>query len=312
MVNQILSVSDNKKTKKNFSSNIEIKKIIKFFIIILIIFSISCIGVIGYSFAKNNNMSIGASKPEVSVEKQNEELVVIASSKKGVDRIEYKWNEDGETQTINVNGQEYIEQNIELPVGSNTLKLVVYDINGKTAGYEKKYDVEAKAPQLALEGSSGKLKITAKDNEQMAYITYRWDDGDEEKIEPTENSLAQIETEIDIPKGQHTITVVAVNKKNLTTEKTQEVKGVVKPIITVVQDAENLKNLILSVSDEEAIKTIEFTLNGKTYEIDLSNYQEKQIQYRIEMKEGENNITVTATNFDGAKGEFEGTCNYNP
>ncbi len=124
-------------------------------------------------------MSIGASKPEVSVEKQNEELVVIASSKKGVDRIEYKWNEDGETQTINVNGQEYIEQNIELPVGSNTLKLVVYDINGKTAGYEKKYDVEAKAPQLALEGSSGKLKITAKDNEQMAYITYRWDDGDE-------------------------------------------------------------------------------------------------------------------------------------
>ena len=28
MVNQILSVSDNKKTKKNFSSNIEIKKII--------------------------------------------------------------------------------------------------------------------------------------------------------------------------------------------------------------------------------------------------------------------------------------------
>ncbi len=312
MVNQILSVSDNKKTKKNFSSNIEIKKIIKFFIIILIIFSISCIGVIGYSFAKNNNMSIGASKPEVSVEKQNEELVVIASSKKGVDRIEYKWNEDGETQTINVNGQEYIEQNIELPVGSNTLKLVVYDINGKTAGYEKKYAVEAKAPQLALEGSSGKLKITAKDNEQMAYITYRWDDGDEEKIEPTENSLAQIETEIDIPKGQHTITVVAVNKKNLTTEKTQEVKGVVKPIITVVQDAENLKNLILSVSDEEAIKTIEFTLNGKTYEIDLSNYQEKQIQYRIEMKEGENNITVTATNFDGAKGEFEGTCNYNP
>lgn len=53
----------------------------------------------------------------------------------------------------------------------------------------------------------------------MAYITYRWDDGDEEKIEPTENSLAQIETEIDIPKGQHTITVVAVNKKNLTQKK---------------------------------------------------------------------------------------------
>ncbi len=31
MVNQILSVSDNKKTKKNFSSNIEIKKNNKIF-----------------------------------------------------------------------------------------------------------------------------------------------------------------------------------------------------------------------------------------------------------------------------------------
>lgn len=312
MVNQILSVSDNKKAKKNFSSNIEINKIIIFFTIITIIFSITIIGVAGYSFVKNNNMSITFSKPEVSVEKHNEELLVIASSKKGVDRIEYKWNDNGEIQKININGQEYSEQNIELPVGSNTLKLTVYDMNGKTVGYEKKFDVEAKAPQLSIEGSSGKLKITAKDNEQMSYITYRWDEGEEQKVEPLEGSLAQIEKEIDIPKGQHTITVIAVNKKNLTTEKSQEVKGVVKPIITVVQDSENLKNLILSVLDEEAIKNIEFTLNGKKYQIDLSDYKEKQIQYRVEMQEGENNIKVTATNFDGAKGEFEGTCSYNP
>lgn len=73
-----------------------------------------------------------------------------------------------------------------------------------------------------------------------------------------------------------------------------------------------MKNLILSVSDEEAIKTIEFTLNGKTYEIDLSNYQEKQIQYRIEIERRRKQYNSTATNFDGAKGEFEGTCNYNP
>lgn len=199
-----------------------------------------------------------------------------------------------------------------MPVGSNTLKLTVYDINGKTIEYEKNYDVEAKAPQLAIEGNNGKLKLTAKDNEQMSYITYRWDDGEEQKIEVSEDSLAQIETEVEIPKGQHKITVVAVNKKNLTTEKTQEVKGVVKPIISVVQDSENMKYLILSVSDEEAVKKIEFTLNGKAYAIDLSDYKEKQIQYKIEMAVGENTITVTASNFDGAKGTFEGTCSYTP
>ena len=311
MKNQILSVSSVQKTKKSSSSNIEINKIVKFFVIILIIFGISCVSVAGYAFVQNNNISFSGSRPEENVEKQNESLVVIAKSKKGIEKITYKWN-DEEEQTINAEGKDYIEQNIELPVGSNTLNLVVYDINGKTIGYEKKYDVEAKAPQLAIEGNNGKLKLTAKDNEQMAYITYRWDDGEEKKIEASDESLAQIETEVEIPKGQHTITVVAVNKRNLTTEKTQEVKGVIKPIISVVQDSENMKYLILSVSDEEAVKKIEFTLNGKEYAIDLSNYKEKQIQYKIEMTTGENTLTVSAYNFDGAKGTFEGTCTYNP
>ena len=79
-----------------------------------------------------------------------------------------------------------------------------------------------------------------------------------------------------------------------------------------MQDSENLKYLIMSVSDEEAVKIINFTLNGKEYQIDLSNYKEKQIQYKIEMTEGENSLTVEATNFDGAKGTFEGTCTYTP
>ena len=146
MKNQILSVSSVQKTKKSSSSNIEINKIVKFFVIILIIFGISCVSVAGYAFVQNNNISFSGSRPEVNVEKQNESLVVIAKSKKGIEKITYKWN-DEEEQTINAEGKDYIEQNIELPVGSNTLNLVVYDINGKTIGYEKKYDVEAKAPQ---------------------------------------------------------------------------------------------------------------------------------------------------------------------
>ena len=312
MRNQILSVDVSQGNKKKSSGNIEINKIVKFFAIILIIFSITCISVSGYAFVQNNNISIIGARPEVSVDKQNDDLLVTAKSKKGIDRITYSWNDDSDIKTLTEDGKTEAEELIELPVGSNTLKLTVYDINGKSMGYEKKYDVEAKAPQLSITGNNGKLKITAKDNEQMAYVTYRWDDGEETKIEVTEESSAQIEKEIEIPRGQHTITVIAVNKNNLTTEKSQEVKGVIKPIITVVQDSENLKYLIMSVSDEEAVKIINFTLNGKEYQIDLSNYKEKQIQYKIEMTEGENSLTVEATNFDGAKGTFEGTCTYTP
>ena len=309
MKNQILSVDNSKNSNK--SNKIEINKIAKFFAIILIIFSISCISVAGYAFCKNNNFGIGSSKIGLNVEKQNENLVVVASSKNGIDRIEYTWN-DEQTETIDVEGQTEIEKEIELPVGSNQLKLIAYDINGKSKTFENSYEVEAKAPQLSIEGNNGKLKITAKDLEEMSYITYRWDDDEETRIDATEESSAQIEKEIGIPKGQHTITVIAVNKNNLTTEKSQEVKGVVKPIITVVQDSENLKYLIMSVTDEEAVKIIKFTLNDKVYQIDLSDYKEKNIQYRIEMQEGENKLTIDASNFDGATATFEGVCTYTP
>ena len=39
------------------------------------------------------------------------------------------------------------------------------------------------------------LKVTAKDNEKMVYITYRWDDDEEIIVDATEESSAQIEKE---------------------------------------------------------------------------------------------------------------------
>ena len=73
-----------------------------------------------------------------------------------------------------------------------------------------------------------------------------------------------------------------------------------------------MKYLVISASDDEAVKEVSFELNGQKYKIDLSEYQEKTIQYKQEMAAGENKITVTVTNFDGAESTFEGICTYNP
>ena len=170
MRNQILSVDVSQGNKKKSSGNIEINKIVKFFAIILIIFSITCISVSGYAFVQNNNISIIGARPEVSVDKQNDNLLVTAKSKKGIDRITYSWNDDSDIKTLTEDGKTEAEELIELPVGSNTLKLTVYDINGKSMGYEKKYDVEAKAPQLSITGNNGKLKITAKDKDRKSVV----------------------------------------------------------------------------------------------------------------------------------------------
>ncbi len=312
MKNQILSVDNSYKAKRapKGNSNIEIKTIIRFFVIVLIIFSVGFIGMGTYAIAQNNGF--GLNKPEATFERKYEKLLITATSENGLDKIVYVWSNSNEEKTIDLDGETYKEEEVELPVGNNTIKVTIYDINGKVATYEENYEIEALAPQLSIEGSNGKIKITAKDNEQMAYITYRWDESEEVEIEAKEDSLAQIEEEIEIPRGQHKLTVVAVNSRNLTTTKEQEVKGVTKPIISVVQDAEQTQYLILSVSDEEAIQKVQFNLNGKEYMIDLSDYKEKQIQYKIQMIEGENTITVTATNFDNAKSTFEGRCTYAP
>lgn len=311
MRNQILSVDTSSKNRRS-SGNIEIKKIVRFFAIIMIIFSIGFISMGTYAIVENNNILIGNSKPEVNIEKQNDKLIVNVSSNKGIEKIIYVWNEDGEEKTIEGNNQTSLEEIIELPVGNNSLKLIVYDVNGRMSTFEKEYEVESKAPQLSIEASNGKIKITAKDNEKMSYITYRWDEDEETKIDATEESSAQIEKEVEIPKGQHKLTVVAVNSNNLTTTKEQEVKGITKPKITVVQDADDMKYLVISASDDEAVKEVSFELNGQKYKIDLSEYQEKTIQYKQEMAAGENKITVTVTNFDGAESTFEGICTYNP
>lgn len=310
MRNQILSTDNYEKAKKK-SSSIEIDKIVIFFAIILIIFSISCIGMGAYEIIQNNDI-IGYKKPELDLQKQDDKLAIIATSTRAIDRIVYTWNDDPNEEIIDGNGQTNIEKVIDLPVGNNTIKLTIYDINGKKTTYEKNYEVESKAPQLSIEPFNGKLKVIAKDNEKMSYITYRWDEEEETKIDATETSAAQIEQEIEIPRGRHTLTVIAVNSRNLSTQKNQEVKGITKPTISVVQDADNFKYAILSVSDEEAIKNVLIDLNGKKYQIDLSNYKEKSIQYKIELQQGENIIKITSTNFDGAEGTFEGACTYNP
>ena len=309
MTNQILAVDNTNKSKKR-RGPIEIKKIVIFFAIITIIFSLSCVGIGTYAIFENNDI-LGNTKPEISMQKDEDKLLVSVTAVNPIDRITYKWN-DEETKEIKANNETYFEDTIDVPLGENTIELVAYDVKGKIAKSKETYIVEEKAPQVSIEGSNGKIKITAKDNEKMSYLTYRWDDEEEKRIDATEESSAQIEKEIEIPAGQHTLTVVAVNSRNLTKTKEQQVKGVKKPYITVVQDADDLKYLILSVTDEEAVKDIIFDLNGKEYELNLSNYHEKSIQYRIEMEQGDNIIKITAVNFDGAESKFEGECTYNP
>ena len=316
-MNQILSV-ENKKGKKSNGSAIEITKIVRFFSIAILIFGLFMIGQGSYGIVKNiedNKASVGekSNAPEVTIDREGNTLIVKATHDKEITKMVYSWNDSGVEVTINGNGTNTLEQKVDLPVGNNTFHIKVYDILDRERTYEKEYVTDATAPQVSIEVVGNNIKITAKDNTALSYITYRWDEEEETKIDATEESNAQIEKEVEIPVGQHKLTVVAVNTNNKTTTKEQEVKGVVKPKLDVAVDANDPSYVIISGTDENAMKEVSFNINnGTTYRLDYSTVREKRIEYRMQVSPGENIIRVKGVNFDGVEVSIDRRYVYNP
>lgn len=300
-MNQILSVENNQKKKnKKIKNNgpIAIESILRFFAISILIFGFFMIGSGSYSMYNNSQEKTSKTKPTIQVQENSEtEIILKVIHDKSLAKVTYKWN-DEEEKEISSNGKKNVEQKIEVPTGDNTLTVYAQDVNGQETSYQKAYSVEGDISiDFALEGSN--IKVTATGKNELSYLTYRWDEDEEQKVDINNT---QIEQRIEIPKGQHTLTVIVVDSNNTTQTKTQEVKGVTKPKVEVTTDGS--ANFIIKASDEEGIKRIEFIINQTDkYAIDLDKEyaleDRKEFEYQFPLKDGENKIEVTAYNESG-------------
>ena len=158
--------------------------------------------------------------------------------------------------------------------------------------------------ELKVEGNN--INITANGKEQLSYMTYRWDEEEEQKVDINNTTIEQT---IDIPKGQHTLTVIVVDKNNQTTTKVQEVKGVTKPEISIeIDTSEGEPKFFVKVTDEEGLKRLEFVIdegteNEKRYK--QENFEEgtKEFEYKFPIHDGENKILVRAYNTNDVSSE---------
>jgi len=295
-LNQILSVENGKKEKKVRNSGpIEINSILKFFSIAILIFGVFLIGSGSYSMyntSKNENSLI---KPTISLLEPSETQTTIqVSHNKNLEKVTYQWN-DKEPVEINCTGKKKVEQTIEIPTGENTLNIYAKDINGLESTTTKQYTLLGDINiELKVEGSN--LKITADGKEELSYMTYRWDEEEETKIDINDTKAEQT---IEIPKGLHKLTVIAVDINNNTETKEQEVKGVTKPKLDVTTDGSS--NFIIKASDDEGIKKVEFIINeNERYKLDLDKVysleQRKQFEYAYPLHDGENRLEVRVYN----------------
>lgn len=311
-MNQILSVDNtkNQKMKKNKIRNsapLEINIILKFFSIVLLIFGIFLIGTGSYSMYKESAQKITNTKPVIYVEQTTETDVLLrVTHDKAIDKVYYYWNEEEPTQ-VQVNGRKQVETPIQLPTGTNTLNVYASDANGQEIEYKKVYTVKGDI-NIDITAEGNNIKVAVDGKEQLLYMTYRWDEEEETKVDINDISKEQI---IEIPKGLHTLTVIVVDENNKTETKKQEVNGVTKPKLNVTTDGSS--NFIITASDDQGIKKVEFIVNGTKYILDLARVYDledrKEFEYAYGLVEGRNDIEVTVYNENDVSETFKGFVN---
>lgn len=316
-MNQILSIDNNsqkekgkkskKKDKIKNNAPIEIQTILKFFTISMLVFGICMIGTGSYSMFKEATKGETKTKPVIYVEEASEtEIRLRVTHDKVLSTISYDWNGE-QTNYVPCSGKKMVETTIEIPQGTNTLKVYASDVNGQQIEYQKVYTIESDI-NINIEPEGNNLKVTANGLNQLQYMTYRWDDDDETRVDIESN---QIEETIEIPKGLHTLTVIVVDINNHTETKEQEVKGVTKPKLDVSTDGENF---IIHASDEQGLTKVEFIINQvDKYRLDLeaelSPEERKEFEYSYPLNDGENKLEVTIYNENDVSETFKAMFN---
>lgn len=291
-MNQILSIeqpTNIQQPEKKKKSTIEIPTLLKFFAVVIMIFGACMIGTGAYSIYQKTKISSTHIKPTIHIEEPTgEEVIVKVEHTKQLSKFGYYWNNEEIIET-QCNGSKNFEQAITIPVGTNTLNVIVTDINGQEAKYQKNYTLEGDI-KIDFEVEGNNLKITAEGKEELSYLTYRWDNEEEIKIDINNTSIDQ---KIEIPKGLHTLTVIVVDKNNKTETRTQEVNGVTKPKVEVTTDGG--ENFIIHATDEQGLSKIEFIINeDERYMLNLDG--RKEIEYPYPLHDGENRLEIRVYN----------------
>lgn len=301
-MNQILSVENNTKKRKKLNDEAtEIAKIIRFFAIALIIFGVFNIGIGSYAMYKDKKgVSNGSKKPIIEIEQKTEkEILLKVTSESSINEICYNWNGDAEKK-ITGNGRKSIEETIVIPAGENSLYVRATDVSGQTEIYQNEFTRNSKI-SIQVESADPNIKLKIEGQDEISYITYRWNNEEETQIDINSKIAEQ---EISVKEGINTLTITAVDINNETETLKKQIQGIDntnKPKVEVTTDGSS--NFIIKGSDEKGLKRVEFIIN-ETEKFFLNLDGRKELEYAYPLHDGENKIEVTLYNLDDKTDTF--------
>lgn len=293
-------------------------KIVRVFAIILIIFAVVLIAVVGYGKFSNkkemNEVTQQETYANITVEVEGAEATIQVTHDKNIQKLIYSWDGSDE-KTVSFN-EKYAEKTIGVPTGDNTLHVKVIDENGVETTLEKEISIEEEGldiinPVIELSSIEGnKWQIKATDETALDYITYRWNEDEEQTIYAEENNNdKEITAEIEILKGKNDLTVVAVDKNKNTTTEIKSFTGVTKPEITVTL-SEDGSSINIKAEHENGLESVSFNFNNRDYNIDIGDENPKMMQFDQNLEVGYNRIIIKVKSVDGTETTFDGQCNY--
>ena len=307
-MNQILVTQNTKKSNKPS----EIKSIVMFFAISIMIFGLILSGEGCYAIYKNIEDKKPGNTPVVNIQRINDEIIVNIENNTEIMKIKYSWD-NGEENVVPINNYS-AEETITLLGHNSTLNLVVEDVNGKQVTYQKQFildGVDITKPTIEIDTSNGsdKMTIIAKDETAISSIAYSWEEENEVTIYAETEGQKELKQELTLAPGTRTITIIAEDLNgNVEQIEKEIITSTSKPEIAVFK---NRDELTFEVKDKDGIKDITINLNGETYSATNINLKEVKVG-PLTLREGNNIISIEVTNVSGYTENAATELVYNP
>ena len=315
-MNQILVTEKKKKNKKTSRGPIEIKGIVRFFAVFIMLFGMVLAGEGSYALYKEIDESKPENIPDLSLTRDGDTVILEIEHNTEISKVNYRWN-DGEENSI-PEGTRYVEEEILLPDGNNILNITVIDMKNREYQFIKEYNLEGvdiTKPNIDVtqtEEGTANISIVASDETAITEMTYKINDEQEVTVQATEDGQKEITQDITLPEGQNTLTIVARDTTDNVTTYEKQIIVSSKPTIEIVSQEGNV--ITLKISDKYGLKDVIVNLNGKLYssrDIDENpNVNKNEIYVPLELQSGNNVLSIEVTNVNGLKGSASTQLQY--
>ena len=296
-MNQILATE---KRKANKGKTLEIKGVVRFFAIAMMIFGIVLSSEGCYSFYRQVDDRKPANIPTVTVERFNDKAIISMKHNVEISKITYHWD-NGEENVIPI-GSQIAQEEITLLGYDSTLYLTIEDINQKKVTYQKPYQltgVDITKPiieELHTQYGNNKMTITAKDETAIYSLTYWWEGEEPVTIKAESENQTEIKEEVLLTPGTKKIFIQAEDRNGNIEEIEKEIL-----ITTSIPEAYVLLDgdkIIIQAKDKDGVKDIVVNLNGQRYANRNINLKEVKVG-PLQLQKGNNIISVEVTNISG-------------